>query len=164
MVHGVAYDRCGDASLAEEITAQTFEAAARRFAQGRGVEVTAGWLTVVAKRRLVDHWRHRAARARAVSRLAGARPERNEPATIGIDADVSAAIDSLPARQRTVLTLRYLDDWGLDEIADGIGLSYRATESLLARARRSFAAALGACGEPIADESNDEEWARRSHE
>ncbi len=161
MVHGVAYDRCGDASLAEEITAQTFEAAARQYARGRSGEVTAGWLTVVAKRRLVDHWRHTAARSRAVERLAGAHRQQIEPDPVGIDSDVSAALDSLPARQRTVLTLRYLDDWGLDEIADGIGISYRAVESLLARARRSFAAALSSGGEPTAGERDEPRSARR---
>jgi RNA polymerase sigma-70 factor (ECF subfamily) len=143
LVHGVVYDRCGNPSLAEEITAQTFEAAASQFARGRGSEVTPAWLTVVAKRRLIDHWRHLGARSRAVERIAGALPGSEaavEP--LGDDPEISAALDSLPARQRTVLTLRYMDDWGLDEIADGLGVSYRAVESLLARARRSFAAAL----------------------
>lgn len=144
LVHGVVYDRCGDPVLAEEITAQTFEAAARHFARGHGGEVTAAWLTVVARRRLVDHWRHLAARTRAVGRLEGAHQQHDETPGLGCDDDVTAALESLPARQRTVLTLRYLDDWGLDEIADGLGISYRAVESLLARARRSFAAAFDA--------------------
>ncbi len=163
MVHGVAYARCGDASLAEEITAQTFETAARLFAQGRGSEVTPGWLTVVAKRRLIDHWRHLAARSRAAERLAGARPSPVEQSSTVLDSDVSAALESLPARQRTVLTLRYLDDWGLNEIADGLGISYRATESLLARARRSFASALASC-EPDAGDGADGSGARRTSE
>lgn len=33
LVNGVVYDRCGDVAIAEEITAQTFEAAAVRFAR-----------------------------------------------------------------------------------------------------------------------------------
>lgn len=162
MVHGVAYARCGDASLAEEIAAQTFEDAARLFARGRGADVTAGWLTVVTKRRLVDHWRHLAARSRAVERLAGARPMQVEPASTSVDSDVAVALDALPARQRTVLTLRYLDDWGLDEIAEGLGISYRATESLLARARHSFASALDS-SEVSSRVGDDADWARREH-
>lgn len=156
LVHGVVYDRCGDPALAEEITAQTFEAAARQFACGHGGEVTPAWLTVVAKRRLVDHWRHLAARARAVARLDGAHRQRDEPSEFSRDDDVTAALESLPTRQRTVLTLRYLDDWGLDEIAGGLGISYRAVESLLARARRSFAAAFEATT------TDNGDWLRRS--
>lgn len=160
LVNGVVFDRCGDAVVSEEITAQTFEAAARQFACGRGGEVTPAWLTVVAKRRLVDYWRHRAARSRAVERLAGVRPRWQEPSTVDDDSDISAALEALPARQRTVLTLRYLDDWGLDEIADGLGISYSAAESLLARARRSFAAAYDETA-PCGDDGS-ESWARRS--
>jgi hypothetical protein len=33
-VNGLVYDRCGDAAIAEEVTAQAFEAAAVRFAPG----------------------------------------------------------------------------------------------------------------------------------
>lgn len=156
LVHGVVYDRCGDPVLAEEITAQTFEAAAHQFARGRGAEVTPAWLTVVAKRRLVDHWRHMAARSRAVDRIAGSRQQCFDPPASNPDDDVTAALDSLPTRQRTVLTLRYLDDWGLDEIADGLGISYRAVESLLARARRSFAAAIDA------GTTDNDGWSRRT--
>lgn len=155
LVNGVVYDRCGDPALAEEITAQTFEAAARHFASGRGSDVTAAWLTVVAKRRLVDHWRHLAARSRAVDRLRGTPQQSDEPTALDHD-DVTAALESLPARQRTVLTLRYLDDWGLDEISEGLGISYSAVESLLARARRSFAAAFETTT------THDRDWLRRS--
>ena len=136
LVHGVVYDRCGDPVLAEEITAQTFEAAAHQFARGRGAEVTPAWLTVVAKRRLVDHWRHMAARTRAVDRLAGSQQRCVDPSTSNPDDDVTAALESLPTRQRTVLTLRYLDDWGLDEIADGFGFLPSSRES--ARSRPTF--------------------------
>lgn len=56
--------------------------------------------------------------------------------------ELAAALDALPPRQRTVLTLRYVDDWSVGQIADGLAISYLAAESLLARARRSFTAAL----------------------
>jgi RNA polymerase sigma-70 factor (ECF subfamily) len=37
-----------------------------------------------------------------------------------------------------VLSLRYLDDLTVPEVADALGRSVHATESLLARARRAF--------------------------
>ena len=55
---------------------------------------------------------------------------------------ISAALDSLPHRQRTVLTLRHVDGWSVGEIAEGLGITYLAAESLLSRSRRAFASAL----------------------
>ena len=57
-INGLLIARCGDRALAEELTAQTFEAAAVQYARHRGDDVTPAWLTTVALRRLVDHWRH----------------------------------------------------------------------------------------------------------
>jgi DNA-directed RNA polymerase specialized sigma24 family protein len=37
-----------------------------------------------------------------------------------------------------------VDDWSVGQIAEGLGISYLAAESLLARARRSFATELEA--------------------
>jgi len=140
-VNGLIYDRCGDASIAEELTAQTFEAAAVRFAQGRGEEVTPAWLAVVARRRLVDYWRRTSARRRTFERIAR-EPHAGNEESLGDDHLVSAALDSLPQRHRTVLMLRHVDGWSVGEIAAGLGITYLATESLLSRARRSFADAL----------------------
>lgn len=136
-VNGLVAARCGDATVAEEITAQTFEAAAEQFAKGRGQEVSAAWLTTVALRRLVDHWRSATRRSKLVERVAGGiHPVASEP-EIGDDV-ILAALDSLPMKQRAVIALRYLDDWSVAEIADALEMTYRATESLLARARRSL--------------------------
>jgi RNA polymerase sigma factor (sigma-70 family) len=162
LVHGVAFGRCGDPALAEEITAQTFEAAARQFAKGRGHEVTAAWLTVVAKRRLVDHWRHSAAHSRVVDRLIRTvRDDAVADPADGFDSEITVALDAVPARQRMVLMLRYVDDRGLDEIAEGLDVSYRAVESLLARARRSFAAALAELNDVGPPTNDDSSWRNR---
>jgi RNA polymerase sigma-70 factor (ECF subfamily) len=140
-VNGLVYDRCGDAAVAEEVTAQTFEAAAVRFAQGRGDEVTPAWLAVVARRRLIDHWRRNSAQRRAFERVAREAAVESDQST-GEDQMISAALDSLPHRQRTVLTLRHVDGWSVGEIAEGLGITYLAAESLLSRSRRAFASAL----------------------
>jgi DNA-directed RNA polymerase specialized sigma24 family protein len=67
-------------------------------------------LAVVARRRLIDHWRQNSARRRVFERVT------REPVTsIGESPDddprVSAALDALPQRQRTVLTLCYGIGW-----------------------------------------------------
>lgn len=49
---------------------------------------------------------------------------------------VNQALNELPADQRAVLVMRYLENSSVAEIAASLGRSTKATESLLARARR----------------------------
>lgn len=151
-IHSLLLDRCGSRPLAEDITAQTYEAAARHVRAGRGAEVTIAWLTTVAKRRLVDHWRSEFRRDRMRRRVLtemapGGGVHAGGVHEAGIHGDdpddrVGVALDALPGRHRVALTLRYVDGWSVDELAEALGLSYQAAQSLLARARRSFRAAL----------------------
>lgn len=139
-IHGMVLYRCGDPAVAEEVTALTFESAARAFADGNGGQVTPAWLTTVAQRRLVDHWRRVARRAALDVRLR-ATAERNTAHEPELP-EVWAALDALPPTQRAAVTLRYLDDWSVNEVAEGLDVSYKAAESLLSRGRRSLRAAL----------------------
>ncbi len=141
-VYSFLLRRCGDRAVAEDLTGATFEAASRRFDQGRGHEVTVAWLVTVARRRLIDHWRMIAAHERGLDRLARgvATTTQDRP---GVDTSVDEALASLSTRYRAALSLRYLDDLSVSEVADALGLTYKATESLLFRARAAFAAAYG---------------------
>lgn len=139
-IFGYLVTRSGSAILAEDLTGDVFAEAARRCAEGRRHEVTGSWLQTVARRRLVDHWRRSTTRRRLddrLRRMVGAGVV-DDP-TDGGDGRVLAALDSLPDRQRAALCLRYLDDFSVSEVADALEITYQATESLLARARRSFA-------------------------
>jgi RNA polymerase sigma-70 factor (ECF subfamily) len=141
-VHGFLLARCGSRTLAEDLTAEVFINAAQRFAQGRQMEVTTAWLISVAKRRLVDHWRTSERQGRRLDKL---RLERSADQALDMEDDrVLAALESLSTRQRAALTLRYLDEHSVSEVADALGTTYQATESLLARARSSFERAYGA--------------------
>ena len=141
-VHGFLLARCGSHALAEDLTAEVFVSAAQRFAQGRAGEVTTGWLITVAKRRLVDHWRTRDRQLRRGERL---RLERSAETSFDPDDErVFAALESLSSRQRAALSLRYLDDHSVSEVADALDVTYHAAESLLSRARQSFERAYGA--------------------
>ncbi len=136
-VFGFLLARCGNRATAQDLMTETFMQAGDRFRQGRGNEVTPAWLRTVARRRLIDHWRREARSQRRFARL---RAER-QPVAPPPDADdsVDRALASLSSRQRAVLTLRYLDDYSITEVAEALDLSYKAAESLLARAKRSFA-------------------------
>ena len=54
-----------------------------------------------------------------------------------------AALDQLPERQRIAVTLRHIDELPNPEIAEVMGLSVEAVESLTARGKRNLAAILG---------------------
>lgn len=148
-VYGYLLARCGSSHVAEDLTTETFLNAADRFAQGRGEEVTGAWLMTVAKRRLVDHFRRAASQRERIERFGrelgldrGRTPQ--EPGsdghedTVAVRDRVLAALESLPERHRAALTMRYLDEHSVSEVADMLDVGYQAAESLLARARRGF--------------------------
>lgn len=57
------------------------------------------------------------------------------------DGDLLAALRALPPAQRAAIALRYVDDdLPVRAVADALGKSRRATESLLARGLRSLRA------------------------
>ena len=66
-------------------------------------------------------------------------------------ADVLDALQTLPDRQRAALSLRYLEELSVAEIADELSVTYTAAESLLARGRRSFERAWQSQGRPHSD-------------
>ncbi|MEM9747579.1 MAG: RNA polymerase sigma factor [Actinomycetota bacterium] len=148
-VYGFLVARTGDRSTAEDLTTETFLAVTRRAAADPSTTDHLGpaLLLTIARRRLIDHWREVAARDRRI-RLARARsvtergPWSGDDHVDARDERVIEALERLPVRQRGALTLRYVEDLSVSEVAEVLGLGLSATESLLARARRSFERAL----------------------
>ena len=147
--------RRSDRQTAEDLTQEVFVNLAQRAGRGEDLTLlTTGWLVTVARSRLMDHFRAQR-RAERNLRLAwwAAEPEYREGFAVAedelaaLDARTERALDSLAAPERCALVLHHLDGYSVDEVAEAIGRSYRATESLLARARRKFRAAL----EEVAD-------------
>lgn len=54
------------------------------------------------------------------------------------DQVIKQAVDSLPARQRLAVILRYYENLSYSQIADAMGTSIKAVERLLARARQEL--------------------------
>ena len=142
VVFGYVLARCGTRQVAEDVAGETFAEAARVCVSGRGAELDRGWLLHVARLRLIDHWRKSERHRKRVEKLtAMSVGDRELPDGEEGDPNVLAALDSLSSRQRAVLLLRYVDDYSVSEVAEALDLSYQATESLLARARRALLAA-----------------------
>lgn len=131
--------RCGDRALAEDLTADVILRAVRETKRAEAV-VTPAWLTTVARNRLVDHWRAKAREERRL-RAAWSNPDPDEWSDDGVPLEpevVNQVMRSLAPDHQAVLSLRYLDDLSVPQVADVLGRSVHATESLLARARRAF--------------------------
>ena len=161
-VYGYLLSRCGQRALAEDLTAETFLAAvdAVRAAAVRAAApppLTTGWLIGVARHKLSDHWRRQAREERTLRAVAVAAAA--EP---GLDADDpwDARLDALRAQDvlrrlgphhRAALTLRYVDDLPVPEVASVLGRTVHATEALLVRARSAFRTAYTAAGGEYGD-------------
>ena len=102
------------------------------------------------KQASVSTWLHRVAVNAAIDRVRAARPTTELPETLLDPADaadallvgrersrmLAEAIASLPARQRTALTLTYEEGWSGQDAARALSVSTRALEGLLHRGRK----------------------------
>jgi RNA polymerase sigma-70 factor (ECF subfamily) len=138
-VHGYLLPRCGSVALAEDLTADTFMAAVRALRQRTVGEPTVGWLVGVARHKLVDHWRRTGREQRTLAAVADEAESVDDPWEEWLDAQAAhAALARLSAAHRGVLTLRYLDGLPVAEVAEHLGRSLHATETLLVRARAAL--------------------------
>lgn len=139
-VFGYLLHRCGSRMLAEDLTQDVFLVAARSLRDGSVVDFGVGWLIGVARHKLVDHYR-REERERRKLELVGEQVRIEQAASEAEPLDrhrAMAALEDMPAAQRLALTLRYVDGLPVTEIAEHLGRSMHATESILARARDGF--------------------------
>jgi RNA polymerase sigma-70 factor, ECF subfamily len=145
-VYAYLYSRTGSASAAEELTQETFIEVVRspRTFDGRSADALP-WVIGIARHRLSRHFRRSKlddGRSNELVREIEIAGEDTRPwRTIEQRADVVAALDGLPKDQRAALMLRFLDGLSVKAVADTLGRSEDATESLIRRARQSFEAA-----------------------
>lgn len=138
-VYGYLLPRCGNAALAEDLTAETFMAAVGATKQRHVPEVNVAWLVGIARHKLVDYWRRAAREQRSLAVVENASEGLADPWEEWLDAEVAyAALSRLPHPQRVALTLRYLDGLPVADVAEHLGRSLHATETLLARARAAL--------------------------
>ena len=133
--------RCGSPELAADLVSLTFEQAFTRVRQGRGDEVTSAWLFFVARRRLIDHWR-RAERGAVATRRLEADHQRAPEVQSSLPYEVIDALRRIRSPHRRSLYLKYVLDLPTAAVADEMGVSYRAAESTLRRARVALRAEL----------------------
>jgi RNA polymerase sigma-70 factor (ECF subfamily) len=139
----------GDHHSAEEVVQSALCTAVRKLATYRGEAALLTWLTTFCRREISAYYEKQRKAPPMVDLLddlpevraaleslrgeAEATMERGETARI-----VQLVLDRLPARYGDALEWKYIDGLSVAEIATRLGLSAKAAESTLTRARAAF--------------------------
>jgi RNA polymerase sigma-70 factor (ECF subfamily) len=138
-VYGYLLPRCGNRTLAEDLTAESFLAAVAAVRKPEAPALSIPWLIGVARHKLVDHWRRQEREERNLQLAFDSETATEDPWDERLDAlrarDVLA---ELGPHHQAALTLRYADGLPVPEVAEHLGRTVHATEALLVRARRAF--------------------------
>lgn len=136
-VYSYLANRCASQAIAEDLVHDCFEVALA--AMKRGTEVSVPWMMRVARNKLIDHYRRDDVRRRHLAKSGTL--VRDEVVVWQGEPSRDRALDALAhlsGDHRAVLVLRHMDGLPVPEIADLMGRSVHATESLLVRARAEF--------------------------
>ena len=135
----------GDVATAEDLTQETYLAAIAALKKGPEIGDPERWLFGIARHRLIDHYRAAARDSANTCPWDDEQPpgdDRDLPPLRLHDQQVRdqviECLDRLSPAQRAALVLHYLDGLPVREVAEYLGRSEHATESLLARGRRGF--------------------------
>jgi RNA polymerase sigma-70 factor, ECF subfamily len=134
-------------ATAEDVVQTTLIKAVRSIHTYRGEAALFTWLCAVCRRE-IGNWHARTGRApitlledhpevRAALESAACDPE-GELRRQELSRLVQATLDHLPHRYGEALEWRYIEGATVGEVADRLGVGYKAAESLLTRARQAF--------------------------
>jgi RNA polymerase sigma-70 factor, ECF subfamily len=149
-IFGFCLSRLGSREEAEDAVQTTFLNAQRGLGRGVVPEYELAWLFKIAQN--VCHNRHQSARRRGRIETAHdldalqdviASPDRTPGVSLG---ELTQALGAIPTRQRRALVLREFHGYSYEEIANELGISVAAVETLLFRARRGIAQQLEQSG------------------
>jgi len=147
-VYGYALGMLGSSADAEDVTQTTFLNAYRALEGGKRPRTPRSWLFAIAHNVCRQRFRQAARRPREVELHDAYAVEEETDAPSA--SDIARALQSLPFTQRSALVMRELEGRSQVEIADALGVSVSAVETLLFRARRGMREQLESsmtCGE-----------------
>ena len=141
-IYGYLQRRCRDRTTAEDLTTEVFMAAVDSIHRSVVQDVSLPWLIGIARHKLVDHWRRVERDERRLNAIAGELDDgHDDPWDAQLDVMTARdVLGELGAHHRAALTLRYVDDLPVAEVAAELGRTTHATEALLVRARSAFRA------------------------
>lgn len=126
----------------EDVAQETLSRCYSHWPRLSGAAFVDAWVVRTASNVVVDHWRRRRTRDRAL----GAAPV--APAEVAPHDRIvlAEALMSLPRRQREVLALRYLDDLHEGDVARVLGCSVGTVRKAALRGREALRDRLGDVG------------------
>ena len=131
--------RCGYPELADELTAETFACAFAALQRATVPKTDLPWLLGIATHKLADHWRRESREQRKCRAVVDQWRDVNPTRDAVVDTSrAQQALEELDPHHRVALMVRYHEELSVTEIATVLRRSVHGTESLLARARRSF--------------------------
>jgi RNA polymerase sigma-70 factor (ECF subfamily) len=141
-VVGLAYALSGSRWGAEDLAQEAFIAAHRNWDRLSTYDQPGAWVRRVVANLSVSAFRRRAVEAKALVRMVlAAQP--TVPDLAADDPEFWTAIRSLPRRQAQVVTLYYLEDRPVAEIAEILEMAPGTVKRQLFNGRRSLARRLG---------------------
>jgi RNA polymerase sigma-70 factor (ECF subfamily) len=129
----------GDRERAREAAQEALARAYRDWAQVRVLANPAAWVRRVLINVIIDAGRRQQRERAFVER---ARPNPNAPEIDPIRTVMLNAIRSLPERQRIAVTLHYLDDLAVADVAEVMEIAEGTVKATLFKARAALAIAL----------------------
>ena len=136
-VYRYTYAVLGNHADAEDVTQTTFVNALRALERGEYPRNPSSWLLAIAHNLVRQRWRQAAARPTEIE-LVGDVAAGTPDDEIELD-DLVKALQRIPPAQREALVMRELEGRPYVEIAELLGITNSALETLLFRARRSLA-------------------------
>jgi RNA polymerase sigma-70 factor (ECF subfamily) len=134
----VSRNCCGDRGLAEDVTQETWLRAVREWRRSGPPDRPLAWLITVARNILASYYRRkRPAPLESVSPgdVLSAAESGRAAESAEVSAVVCHALARLPASQAALLEAFHFEDRRTAQIAEAFGLSERAVEGRLRRAR-----------------------------
>ena len=142
-VYRYAFAVLGNHADAEDVTQTTFLNAYRALEQGVRPRKPANWLLTIASNAIKQRFRQEQSRPRQVElddRIPHAGTDEDDEApSVG---ELLTALSKIPPQQRQAIVLREFEGRSYSEIAEILGVTTSALETLLFRARRSLAEEL----------------------
>ena len=157
-VVALGWSLTGSRATAEELAQDAFLDAYRRWERVGALERPGAWVRRAVANRAVSHRRHLRVVDAGATRLAAEARVRQLAADAdavggapGLDEGFWAAVRSLPERQAQCVALHYLEDRGVDEIAEVLDCGAATVRVHLHRGRKALARALASPTDACAD-------------
>jgi len=124
-----------NAGETEDVLSETLLAVVQAIRTFDGKVTLATFVYAIAYRKVADYWRRLKVTQELTESLMTSGPNHTS-------LEVYEALAELPEQSQQALLLRYYVGLSVAEIAEVLGRSYKATESLLSRVRRQFEVAF----------------------